>query len=157
MIEISIPGKQEIWQLKYLVLDLNGTLALDGQLLPGVEERIRALSTLLDVYVLTADTFGTAVTQFRTLPCHLHLLTPEDQVRQKENFVNALGSQYCVAIGNGLNDKGMLQAARLGICITGPEGAATETLAVSDIVIPSVTGAFDLLFHTKRIKATLRK
>ncbi len=157
MIEISIPGTREIWQLKHLVLDLNGTLALDGQLLPGVEERIRTLSAHLDVYVLTADTFGTAATQFRTLPCHLHLLTPEDQVRQKEDFVKELGARHCVAIGNGMNDKGMLQAARLGICITGPEGAAAETLAVADIVIPSITGAFDLLFHTKRIKATLRK
>ena len=157
MIEISIPGTQEIWQLKHLVLDLNGTLALDGQLLPEVKEKIRTLSALLDVYVLTADTFGTAATQFRTLPCHLHLLTPEDQVRQKEDFVKELGAQHCVSIGNGMNDKGMLQAARLGICITGPEGAASGTLQAADIVIPDITAALDLLIYVKRLTATLRK
>ena len=156
MIEINIPGRKEVWKIKYLALDLNGTLALDGQLLPGIKERITALSGLVDIYILTADTFGTAASQFEGLPCRLHLLKTDDQIRQKEEFVKKLGSVYCAAIGNGVNDKGMLRVARPGICITGPEGAATETLMVADIVIPDIIKALDLLIKPKRIKATLR-
>ncbi len=157
MIELKIPGQGDPWQLQYLALDLNGTLALDGMLLPGVGERITQLSSLLDVYILTADTFGTAARQFAEYPCKLHLLDTQDQIMQKETFVRELGASRCVAVGNGMNDQGMLRAARLGICITGPEGAARAAVEAADIVIPSITGALDLLLHTKRLVATLRK
>jgi hypothetical protein len=38
MIKINIPGKDEILELEYLVLDFNGTLALDGKIKPGAGE-----------------------------------------------------------------------------------------------------------------------
>ncbi len=157
MIEFHIPGYPEKWQIKHLVLDLNGTLALDGRLLPGVKEKIRILAKQVDVYILTADTFGTAQEQFRDLPCRLHLLTPENQIRQKEAFIRELGPEQCAAFGNGMNDTGMLKAARVGICITGPEGAATQALLASDIVVHDINRAFDLLLVPGRMKATLRK
>ncbi len=157
MITLQIPGHNEPWELEYLALDMNGTLALDGRLLEGVGERIRQLSEMLDIYILTADTFGTAARQFAGYPCELYLLTPEDQIRQKEAFIGQLGAARCVAIGNGMNDQGMLRAARLGICITGPEGAATAAIQAADIVIPDISAALDLLIHTKRVTATLRQ
>ncbi len=156
MLELQIPGQGDTWRLKYLVLDLNGTLALDGLLLEGVGERLRQLSASLDVYILTADTFGTAARQFADYPCKLHLLDPGDQIRQKESFVRKLGAEFCVAIGNGMNDQGMLRAARLGICITGPEGAAVQAVNAADIVIPDINSALDLLLNPKRLIATLR-
>ena len=157
MIKLRIPGQGDAWELQCLVLDLNGTLALDGQLLPGVKERIIMLARDLDIYILTADTFGTAAEQFKDLPCRLQLLTFEDQIRQKEDFIKKLGTEHCAAIGNGMNDRRMLQAAKLGVCITGPEGAASGTLQAADIVIPDITAALDLLIYTKRLTATLRK
>lgn len=39
---IDIPGRG-LLEPHHLVLDLNGTIALDGQLLPGVAERVAAL------------------------------------------------------------------------------------------------------------------
>ena len=69
MICIEIPGIN-ILELKHLVLDDNGTLALDGNLMDGVRERIEALAKHLQVHVVTADesdsqrivqTFGTEV------------------------------------------------------------------------------------------------
>ena len=156
MIQLHIPGQETPWHLKYLVLDLNGTLAPDGILLEGVGQRIRELAHSLEIFILTADTFGTAARQFAGYPCKLHLLTPEDQIRQKEAFVTKLGAEHCVAIGNGMNDQGMLRAARLGICISGPEGASVEAIHSADIVIPEINSALDLLLHTKRLIATLR-
>ena len=56
---LDIPGSSRM-VLRHLVLDLNGTLALDGRLLPGVAEALLALKDLLAVHIVTADTFGTA-------------------------------------------------------------------------------------------------
>jgi len=58
MISLEIPGFGPL-ELRHLVCDYNGTLALDGQLLSGVAERVSALAAQLDVHVITADTFGT--------------------------------------------------------------------------------------------------
>ena len=56
-IELSIPGWKDL-NLRHLVLDVNGTIALDGRLLDGVSVRIRQLGELLQVHLLTADTHG---------------------------------------------------------------------------------------------------
>ena len=42
MFEITIPSRG-LLRLQYLVLDVNGTIALDGQLLSGVSERVKRL------------------------------------------------------------------------------------------------------------------
>jgi soluble P-type ATPase len=59
MIEIDIPGFGEL-SLEHLVLDYNGTLAIDGYPVPGIEFRLQALSERLKLHVVTADTFGSA-------------------------------------------------------------------------------------------------
>ncbi|MFA4886376.1 MAG: ATPase P, partial [Desulfotomaculaceae bacterium] len=61
MLNIEIPGKEKL-TIKNIVLDFNGTIALDGVLLPGVQEKLNALAVGLNIYILTADTFGTAST-----------------------------------------------------------------------------------------------
>jgi hypothetical protein len=45
--------------LKYLAVDVNGTLTLDGQFLPGVSERLEILREKLDICLNSADTHGT--------------------------------------------------------------------------------------------------
>ena len=59
MIEIIIPGGETL-RIEYLVLDLNGTLTLDGSPISGVAERLERLQRRLSVYLLTADMYGTA-------------------------------------------------------------------------------------------------
>ncbi len=155
MIEIAIPGDGSL-QLKNLVLDYNGTLACSGVLLEGVSERLTALSRQLAVYVLTADTFGTAAAVLAGLPCTVHILPQIGQDHAKMAFVAQLGRGETVCVGNGRNDKLMLQAAALGIAIVGPEGAATEAVLAADIVVPDIRVALDLLLHPLRLVATLR-
>ena len=53
MIRIEIPGRDVI-TVEHLVLDYNGTVAEDGRLIEGVEERMRALKDLVEIHVLTA-------------------------------------------------------------------------------------------------------
>ena len=59
MIRLDIPG-WGILRLEHLVLDLNGTIALDGEVLAGVPERLPALSESLNIHLVTADTQGRA-------------------------------------------------------------------------------------------------
>lgn len=75
----------------------------------------------------------------------------------KSAFVVSLGADATAAIGNGRNDEAMLRAAKLGIAIIGPEGAAGAALSAADIVCRSVTDALDLLLDERLLVATLRR
>ena len=56
--------------LATIVCDYNGTLAVDGVLLPGVKEAINKI-TDIDVHVITADTFGVVREQLKGCACHV--------------------------------------------------------------------------------------
>ena len=155
MIEINIPGFRHL-QLAHLVLDYNGTLAIDGHLIPQVGKKLTKLSHDLHIHVLTADTFGLAKTGLAGLPLDLTIAPPEDQAETKQAFVSSLGAEQVVAIGNGRNDGPMLQAAALGIALVQLEGGAVETLVSADIVSTSILDALDLFSHPQRLVATLR-
>jgi len=156
MIQVEIPGRGQL-ALAHLALDLNGTIALDGELLPGVAERCHALKAMLAVTLLTADTHGQAAATAEALGVALVRLTPGDEAAQKAAFVRQAGAERAVAIGNGANDAAMLREAALGIAVLGEEGLATEALQAADVVVPGITAALDLLRVPGRLRATLRR
>lgn len=155
MIEIKIPNFGDL-KLEHLVLDYNGTLALDGKLLAGVEERLIKLAQNLKVNILTADTFGKAASQLKDIPGKLHILKKNNEASQKEEYVNLLGSKNVVAVGNGNNDRNMLKTAALGIAVVGTEGCALSAIQAADIVVTNIIDGLELLLHPLRCKATLR-
>jgi soluble P-type ATPase len=157
MIALSIPGFRE-FSLEHLVLDYNGTLAVDGILIPGVVPLLKELSALVQLHVITADTFGQAGSQLSGLTVTLTILS-QDSVQQAEAklaYINKLGPDGVVAIGNGRNDRMMVKVAALGIALVQKEGSASETLANADIVSSSILDALNLLKTPKRLLATLR-
>ena len=156
MISISIPDYREI-TLQHLVLDMNGTLARDGVLLPGVKERLDQLKPLLAVHLITADTHGGGQEAALALGIHFHKMTPGPGGPQKKLLVQGLGADSVVAIGNGANDALMLKEAALGLAVNGGEGAAVAAILAADIYIPDILDALDLLLHPDRIRATLRR
>jgi P-type E1-E2 ATPase len=153
---IDIPGHKCL-EPRHLILDLNGTIALDGQLLPGVAEQVTALRKRLAIFLLTADTRGKGAATADQLGVQLHRLTPGQEAQQKADFVHSLGAAHTVAVGNGANDALMLVAAGLGIAMLGREGLAVAALQAADLVVPDVAAALDLLLHPKRLIATLRR
>jgi soluble P-type ATPase len=155
MLEIDIPGYRRL-RLEHLVLDFNGTLARDGELLAGVRERLEALSRRLRVHILTADTFGKARSQLVGIPCDLSILPVDDQARRKLVYVQQLGLAVTVCVGNGRNDRLMLQEAGLAIAVIQGEGAAVQAAVVADVLSPDILTALDLLTHPLRLVATLR-
>ena len=78
MLEISVPGYKDL-RLEHLVLDYNGTLACDGEILPGVKETLEALAQSLRIHVVTADTFGKAASRLEGCRCELVVLPLENQ------------------------------------------------------------------------------
>lgn len=156
MIEINIPGRG-VLRLEHLVTDVNGTLAVDGQLIEGVAQRIGSLRDRLTVHMLTADTHGRQALIDAQLDLKAVRIQPGGEAGQKADYVQRLGAESVVALGQGANDAGMLKEAALGICVLSPEGTAGETLLAADLVTPDINTALDLLEKPLRIAASLRK
>lgn len=155
MIEISIPPSEKI-VLKYLCLDLNGTLSFDGRLIDGVPERLDKLKDLLDIRVITADTFGNAANLLRDLPLSTAIIGRENQGEEKRQLIRKLGAENVVSLGNGHNDRFMLKESALSIAVIGREGAATSAWRAARITVPSILDGLDLLLYPDRLRATLR-
>jgi P-type E1-E2 ATPase len=156
MIELTIPGRGEL-RLQHLVMDVNGTLALDGTLLEGVAHRLSGLRDRLNLHMVTADTHGQQSVIDQLLNLSAVRIQRGNESAQKTEFVNALGAESVVAIGQGANDAGMLKTAALGICILSTEGTAVDALLAADLVAPDIQSALDLLEKPLRIIASLRQ
>jgi soluble P-type ATPase len=155
MIEVVVPGFG-VLRLSHLVCDYNGTLALDGDLLPGVAAALRALADDVQIHVVTADTFGQAAAQLEGLPLRLTIIPGASRGDAKLAYISRLGADGVVAMGNGRNDAQMLRAARVGIALVRGEGGAAEALAAADIITWGVLDALGLLREPRRLVATLR-
>lgn len=155
MIEIDIPGSSSL-QLHHLVLDYNGTLALDGELLQSCVASLKKLQEQLTVHILTADTHGTVKEKTACLQCQLQIIGTENQEMEKFNFIQKLGPEKLVAMGNGRNDLLMLKEAALGIGLIQQEGAYGPTLFKADVICTSIDDALALLLNHNRLIATLR-
>ncbi len=152
---IEIPGYKTL-ELKYLVLDYNGTIAVDGEIPEGVKERLRYLAEELQIYVLTADTHGTAKQMCAGLPVQILTFPSDRAMHEKVRILHELGAAHCVAIGNGRNDVLMCQAAALSVAIIGTEGAYAKLMAETDVCVTTIEDGLDLLRLPKRLIATLR-
>ena len=155
MIELSIPGRGLI-ELEYLVCDVNGTLALDGQLLDGVARALTDLRDRLQLHLVTADSHGRQELIDRQLNVQAFRLQMGEESRQKAEYVRRLGAERVIAIGQGANDAAMLDCARLGICVLSGEGTAIQTLFAADLVVPNIYTALELIENPLRLVATLR-
>ncbi|MGA6925939.1 MAG: ATPase P, partial [Desulfosarcina sp.] len=137
MISCQIPRFGPL-TLDHLVLDYNGTLAVDGKLLGGVKDALDSLAAHVTVHVVTADTFGKAAEGLDGVDCRLTVLEAGRQDQAKVDFVTRLGANRTVSIGNGRNDALMLAASALGIAVILGEGAATASLNAADIVCTDI-------------------
>ena len=156
MIELNIPGRGWL-QLEHLVCDVNGTLALDGQLLDGMVRALTNLRDRLNLHLLTANTHNRQDIIDQQLNLRAERIQPDQERRQKAEYIVKLGADRVVAIGQGANDAEMLQAAALGICVLSPEGTAVETLLAADLVVANIFDALNLLEKPLRIVASLRR
>ena len=156
MIELNVPGS-DVLTLEHLVMDVNGTIAIDGILIDGLVKQISKLGDRLKIHLLTANTHGKQEIIDRQLNLTAVQIAPGNESTQKADYVRELGPDKVVAIGQGANDIAMLKSAVLGICVLSQEGSAVEALLAANIIVPDIFVAFELLDNPLRIIASLRK
>ena len=154
MLKINIPGREEL-TLSHLILDYNGTIAEDGEIIESIRPRLAELAKDLSICVITADTHGTAAKKCEGLP--LEVLTfPTTEVGAIKAAEAMKLSGGVITIGNGFNDIPMSDAADLSICVIGREGCCSALIAHTDVTVTSIEAALDLLLIPGRLRATLR-
>lgn len=156
MIQVNIPGRDTM-NLEILVLDFNGTLAVDGEMFESVKDSLLRLSPYLRIHILTSDTFGTVERQCKGFPVQVNVLESMDHTTEKADYLGQFNTHEVIAVGNGANDHLMLERAHLGIAVIGFEGASMQTLLSADLVVNRIEDAFGLLMEPQRLKATLRR
>lgn len=153
--KIEIQGYKTL-ELSCLLLDYNGTIAVDGMIPEEVKESLRMLSEQFQIYVLTADTHGTAEQMCREIPVTIMTFPNAKAMDAKLEIVRKLGEEKCVALGNGRNDGLMCRACALSIAVIGREGAYSKLVQDADICVTSIMDGLELLRKPKRLVATLR-
>ena len=155
MIHIEIPDGPTM-HIEHLLLDFNGTIACDGSLIEGVAEAIVDFDSVVEVHVVTGNTFNTAEHELNDLPCKVVILPPEGQANKKHEYLKGLGPEKTAVFGNGHNDRLILKEAAVGVAVLGPEGAAVSAIQAADVMVREIGDAFALLKDPYRLKALLR-
>jgi soluble P-type ATPase len=148
-------------QIRTVVSDYTGTLSRGGQLVTGVRSRLISLARLIDIVILTSDSFGTAQEQLKGIPHHIGRLSEDNRADiQKKQLVERYDLKYVAAFGNGNNDRMLLKTVKasggLSIAVDNGEGCALDALLNAHMFIVGSVNALDLLLEPTRCKATLR-
>ncbi|EHP83844.1 HAD family hydrolase [Methanotorris formicicus] len=146
-----------------IIFDLNGTIATDGIIKDSTKEKIKELRKSHEIFILSADTFGTLKDIEMELDIKGIKVDKEKYGNEKiaklkilETLKNENPNKKIIAFGNGANDELLLKNADLGICVIGDEGVWTKTLLNSDIVVKDIDDGLDLILKRKRLEATIR-
>ncbi|PID77793.1 MAG: ATPase P [Deltaproteobacteria bacterium] len=155
MIEIKIPGFKKI-KISNIILDYNGTLAVDGSPVEGIKERIEALSKMVNIHVITADTNNSVSKHLKNYPCNIKIISGDKQDIKKRDYIRTLGAESSAAFGNGRNDILMIEEAAVGVAVILDEGCFSSVVLKSDIVVKSINSGLDLFLKTNRLIAGFR-
>ncbi len=155
MLNLTIPGRGEI-NISNIILDLNGTLTVDGQIAGSTVSLLNRVSKQFQVYVLTADTLGSAAKLKDELQADIRVLAGESISAAKALVLEQLGAESTMAVGNGDNDLAMLKKAAIGIAVLGPEGCSIKALQNADLLVKDINDALMLLLKPQRLIASLR-
>lgn len=157
-IAIDIPGFGKR-RIRVAVSDFTGTHSQGGRARPEVKRRLRHLAKLVDLHIVTADSFGTAQRELRGI-VEPHILSSSRHDAEKARYVRRFDLAQVAAFGNGNNDRLMLKAVKRGgglaVAVDHGEGCALDALLNAHLFIAGAANAIDLLLDPTRLKATLR-
>ena len=151
------PGPMEVHNL---VSDFTGTISVDGDLVPGVAERLEELARRdVRIYYMTADTHGKVHEALANSPVEILKVTVGDE---KPDKIREIGfdMNHTVVMGNGKNDLEMFKIAHVGVAVMEGEGLNGGLLGMAIEfkwpVVRNALDALDLLLLPKRFQATTR-
>jgi soluble P-type ATPase len=158
-ITTNISGFGKI-QINAILSDYTGALAFNGKLVTGIKDRLLRLAQLVDIHVVTADSFGTAEKELKGLPLVWRRLEGEGEDEQKRRYAMELNPRYVASFGNGNNDQLQLKAVKeaggLAVAVENGEGCALEAILNANVFVHGAVNALDLLLEPTRLRATLR-
>lgn len=150
----ELPHGENI-EIKTLVLDLNGTLTVHGEVPKGVYEQINTLKDFgFRIVLLSGDARGTAKNVAEEMRIELVIAK---NAQEKEAAILKLEPQTCASIGNARIDIGTFKHARVSILTLQAEGVHAETIQYADIIVPSIQDALSLFIDKKSFEATMRR
>ena len=157
-IVIDIPGFGER-HIRIAVSDYTGTHSFGGAIEPDVKGKLRELVALVDLHIVTADSFGTAERELAGIATPYKLRTGRHDI-EKAEYVSQFDLRNVAAFGNGNNDRLMLKTVKegggLAIAVDNGEGCALDAMRNADLFVVGAANAIDLLLDPVRLKATLR-
>jgi len=155
---IDIPGLGKR-HIRIAVSDYTGTHSFGGAIDPDVKSRLRELAALVELHIVTADSFGTAESELAGIAAPYKLRNARHDI-EKAEYVSRFDLQQVAAFGNGNNDRLMLKAVKAGgglaIAVDNGEGCAMDAMRNADLVVVGAANAIGLLLDPVRLKATLR-
>ena len=113
MISVPIPGWGEL-SIEYLMVDFNGTAALDGKLKKEVKDVVEKISRYVKVFIITADSYDSVDSELGASSVTFIKVNKHASGDEKAKVVRELGPEKVVAIGNGSNDALMFKESALG-------------------------------------------
>ncbi|BCJ88286.1 HAD family hydrolase [Effusibacillus dendaii] len=155
MLEVQIPGRG-LFHFSHVFIDFNGTIATDGIISEPLKPLLSELSEILEIIIVTADNNGTVQNQCKGLPVKVRIVSASEQDEQKARIMQETQRDHTIAIGNGVVDVKMFNAADVAICVLADEGCSPKALLASDIVVRDMRNALELLTHPHRLVASLR-
>lgn len=142
------------FEIKTIVLDLNGTLSVKGKIPDGVKERFSKLKEMdIDVFLFTGDQRGTAEDLCRKLGIDFK---KAKSVEDKERFFLEFDPETTAAIGNARIDIGKFKHAKISVATIQSEGIHTDIIQHVDIIVPSILDALDLFIDPNSLIATMK-
>lgn len=154
MITIQRHGQPPI-QIEFLLIDYEGTLAIDGRVHPKAKDKVNLLSKRLKISILANGDKEKVEERLKNVKAEVLFLKEGEASREKLDLLRRLGPERTVAFGNGMDDAPMLGEAGFSICVMGKEGAAGETLRTADLVVIDILNGLDFLLKPLRQKSTL--
>ena len=156
MISIQRPGMESL-DIHFVLIDFEGTLAMDGRVHPKAKDKVNLLSKRATITILTKSNREKVEETLKKMKVEILYVTEEDSSQQKLNVLQRLGPHQTAVIGNGLDDVRIMEQAGLGLCVIGKEGSSAEAMVKADLVVTNVLDALDFLLKPLRQRATLSR
>jgi len=151
--KFHIPNREE-FEIKTILLDLNGTLSVKGKIVKGVKKRLKKLEKLdYRIILITGNHRGNAnkLAQKLGIDCAVC-----NNAEEKEKEILSLEPETCASIGNSRIDIGTFKHAKVSVLTIEGEGIHIETLPFCDIIVKSINDALDLFIDKDSLIATMK-
>jgi soluble P-type ATPase len=150
----SVPEVGEI-EITNIILDLNGTLSVNGVIPKGVESKLRELSKVgIKVVLFTGDQRGTAADLCKGIG--IDFIKCKNS-QEKADAMSSYDKDKTAAIGNARIDIGTFKNAVISVATLQAEGIHTGIIEHVDIIVPSIEDALALFLDKDIFSATMRK